>query len=180
MSKLKIISAGLLNYFWNNVFTHIPVHFIRKGFLRLFNRKISSSSVILLHTRILNFWSLEIGERSVVNQYALLDCRKFKVIIREDVDIGPYAKIWTLGHDPDSETHQVEGGNVIIEDHVWIASNVTVLPKLTLGRGSVVAASSLVIKDIPSLEVWGGVPARYIRRRNNPLKYKLSYTPYFD
>jgi putative colanic acid biosynthesis acetyltransferase WcaF len=180
MNKIKIIAAGILNYFWNDLVTHIPVHFIRKGFLRLFNRKISRSAVILLHTRILNFWSVVIGDRSVINQYVLLDCRKYPVIIRHDVDIGPYSKIWTLGHDPDSPTHEVEGGQVVIEDHCWIASNVTILPRVTLGRGCVVAAASVVSKNIPPLTLWGGMPARFIRSRTNALTYKLNYTPYFD
>lgn len=180
MTVIKLFVAGFLNYVWNDWVTHIPWHGFRKFFLRLFNRKISASSKILMHTRILNFWNIEIGDRVVINQYVVLDCRQFKIRIAEDSDIGPYTKIWTLGHDPDSPKHDVVGGDVIIEDHVWIASNVTILPNLKLHKGAVVAASSTVTKSIPALEIWGGSPAKKLRERSNDLSYKLIYTPYFE
>lgn len=172
--------AGLLNYTWNNIVTHIPIHFLRKCFLRLFNGNISKSCVILLHVRILNFWSVEIGDRAVVNQYVLIDCRKYKVRIAHDADIGPYCRIWTLGHDADSSSHGVRGGDVIIRNHVWLASGVTILPDVELGAGAVAASGSVITKNIPPMEIWSGVPARYVRKRNNELKYQLNYVPYFE
>lgn len=180
MTLLKMFGAGLLNYLWNNIITHIPIHAFRKAFLRIVNRKISKSSVILLHVRILNFWSVEIGDRVVINQYALLDCRKHKVIIANDVDIGPYCRIWTLGHDVDSNSHGVRGGDVVIGHHVWLASSVTLLPCIELGAGAVVGSGAVVSKNIPAMEVWSGVPAKFVRRRKNDLRYKLNYVPYFE
>lgn len=180
MNRLKIFAAGFLNYLWNNIVTHIPIHFLRKSFLRLFNSKISRSSVILLHVRILNFWSVEIGDRVVINQYVLIDCRKFKVVIHHDADIGPYSRIWTTGHHPDSNTHAIYGGNVLISHHVWIASGVTILPGIVIGSGAVVATGSVVTKSIPDLEIWSGVPAKFSRKRNNQLNYQLNFQPYFE
>jgi maltose O-acetyltransferase len=180
MRSIKLLLAGFLNYLWNGFITHIPWHGFRKFFLRLLNQKISRSCVILMHTRILDFWKVEIGDRVVINQYCLLDCRKFKIQIASDTDIGPYVKIWTLGHDPDSDNHEVMGGDVVIEDHVWVASNVTILSNLQVGRGAVIASSSTVTKSIPALEIWGGSPAKKIRLRKNSLTYQLNYTPYFE
>jgi putative colanic acid biosynthesis acetyltransferase WcaF len=180
MSKLKIFVAGFLNFVWNDIVTHVPSHFIRKLFLRMVNRKIAVSSKILMHTRILNFWAIEIGERVVVNQYCLLDCRRYKISIDHDADIGPYSRFWTSGHDPDSATHEIKGGDLKIGHHVWIASNVTVLPNITIGAGAVVAASSLVSKNIPESEIWAGVPATFQRKRKNPLTYNLVFQPYFE
>jgi maltose O-acetyltransferase len=180
MTTLKIFAAGFANFLWNDIITHMPFRFARKLFLRLFNRKISGSSVILMHARILNFWNIEIGERVVINQYVLLDCRRHKVIIHHDADLGPYSRVWTLGHNPDSETHETTGGSVIIGHHVWIASGVTILPSVQLGEGAVVAAGSVVTKSIPPMEIWGGSPACLIRRRENTLTYTLKYNPYFE
>ncbi len=146
----------------------------------LINRKIHWRSVILMHTKLLNFWKLEIGERVIINQHCLLDCRKYKIVIENDTDIGTYTKIWTLGHDPDSDTHDVRGGDVLISHHVWIASNATILPGVVIGAGAVVAASSLVHKSIHSLEVVGGNPAKFIKSRHNSLTYRLGYTPFFE
>jgi maltose O-acetyltransferase len=177
---MKLWLGSFLNYLFNDIITHVPIHFIRLGFLRLFNKEISREAKILLHVKILNFWEVEIGPRSVINQYCLLDCRLFKIFIKNDVDIGPYTRIWTLGHDPDNENHSVKGGNVIIEDHVWIASGVTLLPDITIGRGAVLASGSVVTKSTESLGIYGGNPARKIKDRNNSLDYSLNFTPIFQ
>jgi putative colanic acid biosynthesis acetyltransferase WcaF len=180
MTVVKLFVAGFLNYLWNNFITHLPWHALRKTFLRLFNKQISSSCVILLHTRILNFWNVSIEDRVVINQYCLIDCRRYRVTIKHDADIGPYTKIWTIGHMPDSPVHEIYGGEVVIGHHAWIASDVTILPSVIVGEGAVIGASSVVHKPVPSLEIWAGVPARFIKKRNNMLQYQLKYTPYFE
>lgn len=174
------VGGAVLNYLYNNVISHLPVHFIRKGFLRLFNRKIHATAVILLHTRILHFWKVEIGARVVINQYCLLDNRRYKVIIHHDTDIGPYTKIWTSGHDPNSESHALTGGNVVIGHHVWIASGVTVLPNLYVADGTVIGAASVLHKSTNESDVVAGNPVRFIRKRNNGLTYRLCYKPVLE
>jgi maltose O-acetyltransferase len=177
---VNLIAGAFLNWLYNDVISHVPIHFIRKSFLRLGNRNISRSCRILMHTRFLNFWNIQIGDRVVINQHCLLDCRMYRISIASDADIGPYTRIWTLGHNPDSNTHAVIGSNVIIEDHVWVASGVTILPGVTLRRGAVVAAASVVVKDVAELTIVAGNPARFIRRRDNDLTYTLNYNPLFD
>ena len=54
---------------------------------------------------------------------------------------------------------------VVIENDVWIGCNVTILPGVTVGTGSVIAAGSVVTKDIPPYAIYGGVPAKLIRMR---------------
>jgi len=54
-------------------------------------------------------------------------------------------------------------GNVIIEDDVMVGANTTILPGVTIGKGAVVSACSLVNKDIPPYTFVGGVPARVIK-----------------
>lgn len=177
---MKIWLASLLNYIFNNIVTHIPWHGFRLFFLRLFNRNIAPTAKILLHVRILSFWDVRIGENVVINQYCLLDCRKFSVIIEHNTDIGPYTRIWTLGHDPDDDEHGLYGGDVRIGDHVWIASGATILPNLTLGKGCVIAASAVVHKSVNPAMIVAGNPATEVRRRKNSMKYKLSYKPIFE
>lgn len=53
----------------------------------------------------------------------------------------------------------------VIEDEVWLGAHVVVLRGVRIGRGAVVAAGAVVTKDVPSMEIWGGVPARYLRAR---------------
>jgi acetyltransferase-like isoleucine patch superfamily enzyme len=54
---------------------------------------------------------------------------------------------------------------VKIEDDCWIAANTVILAGVTIGRGSVVAAGSVVTKDVPPYSIVGGVPAKVIKSR---------------
>ncbi|GEO09881.1 transferase [Segetibacter aerophilus] len=53
---------------------------------------------------------------------------------------------------------------VIIEDEVFIGANSIILKGVHIGKGAIIGAGSVVSKSIPGLEVWGGNPARYIRK----------------
>ena len=52
----------------------------------------------------------------------------------------------------------------VIEDNVWIGANTFVLPGVTIGRGSVISANSVVVKDIPPMVIAGGNPAIIIKK----------------
>ena len=54
-------------------------------------------------------------------------------------------------------------GAVIIGDNVWIGDKATILPGVTIGNGSIVAANSVVSKDIPEFVVAAGIPAKVIK-----------------
>ena len=56
-------------------------------------------------------------------------------------------------------------GTTIVEDDVWIGFGVIVCGPVKIGKGAIVAAGSVVTKDIPPCEIWGGVPARKISDR---------------
>ncbi len=56
---------------------------------------------------------------------------------------------------------------VIIEDNAWIAIGAIILPGVTVGRNSIVAAGAVVDADVPAFTMVGGVPAKVIRRLNN-------------
>lgn len=56
-------------------------------------------------------------------------------------------------------------GDVTIQDFCWIGANVFMNPGVTIGENSVVGANSVVTTNIPAGEIWGGVPARFIRKK---------------
>jgi maltose O-acetyltransferase len=122
---------------------------------------------------------ISIGPRSFVNPNCILDARGGVLFVGDDVDIGTCSHIWTLEHDPNDAEHGTKGGPVTIEDHVWIASRVTILPGVTIGRGAVIASGSVVTKDVPELAIVAGVPAKVIGQRDNPLTYQLNCGPRF-
>jgi carbonic anhydrase/acetyltransferase-like protein (isoleucine patch superfamily) len=59
--------------------------------------------------------------------------------------------------------HDDQVGDIVLEDDVWLATNVSVMAGVTIGNGAVVAAGSVVTKSLPGGVVAAGVPARVIR-----------------
>lgn len=53
--------------------------------------------------------------------------------------------------------------DVILGDNVWVGANSTLLPGCRIGDNSIIAAGSVVNKEVPQNQIWGGVPARKIR-----------------
>lgn len=60
--------------------------------------------------------------------------------------------------------------DVVIEDYVWIGANVFINPGCKIGKNSIVGANSVVTKDIPENSIYGGVPARLIRKKDFNVK----------
>jgi maltose O-acetyltransferase len=138
-----------------------------------------SGVFVALDVSLLKPANVKLGARVVVNAHCILDGRYAELCIGDDTDIGTHSHIWTLEHDPNDPAHGTRGAPVLIEDHVWIASRVTILPGVTIGRGAVVAAGAVVTKDVPPMAIVAGVPARIIGQRQNPLTYRLAFNPRF-
>jgi serine acetyltransferase len=55
--------------------------------------------------------------------------------------------------------------STVIESDVWVGCGATIMTGVRIGRGSIIAAGSVVVKDVPPYEIHGGSPARKIRDR---------------
>lgn len=93
--------------------------------------------------------------------------------IGDDVMIGPDVMIFTQNHETSRldipmrlQTAPKKG--VVIEDDVWIAARVIILPGITIHKGAIVGAGAVVTKDVPQYAVVGGNPARVIKYRKQP------------
>lgn len=114
--------------------------------------------------------TIVLGRRCGVGRYTEISAQDSQVTIGDDVRIAGHVWIGTSNHvfaDPDRSiaTQGAVQLPVFIEDDVWIGEKATVLPGVTIGRGSVVAAGAVVTRDVPPYSVVGGVPARLIKRR---------------
>ncbi|NOW94060.1 sugar O-acetyltransferase [Mucilaginibacter sp. SG564] len=85
--------------------------------------------------------------------------------IGDDVMIGPNVSIITTGHplDPSQRRSVTIGKPIVIERNVWIAAGAIIIGGVTIGKNSVVAAGSVVTKNVPPNTLVGGNPARVIR-----------------
>lgn len=99
-----------------------------------------------------------IGNRSWV--YAL-----DKITIGEKCCIGEYVKLLTGYHDITTWNFAFKSKPITIGSCVWIATGAMILPGVTIGDGAVVAAGSVVTKDVAPWTVVGGNPARFLKNR---------------
>ena len=60
----------------------------------------------------------------------------------------------------------ISKGCVVIEDNVWLGDNVCVLPGVTIGKGSVIGANSVVTHSIPPYSIAVGTPAKIVLKDN--------------
>ncbi len=92
-------------------------------------------------------------------------------IIGDYVMMGENCTIITRNHKHDRlDTPMMYQGfeeerPVIIDDDVWIGDNVTILPGVHVGKGSIIAAAAVVTHDIPEYSIVAGVPAKIIKSR---------------
>jgi acetyltransferase-like isoleucine patch superfamily enzyme len=116
--------------------------------------------------------NIEIGANSYFNSGKISTGKNSKVTIGEWCAIGHNVNIHAITHNPDRATGPVNNRpaveeSVIIQDHVWIGSNVIVLPGITVGSNSVIGANAVVTKNVPENTIVGGIPAKIIRYKNH-------------
>jgi len=86
------------------------------------------------------------------------------ITIENDVFIGPHCVLATEYHPEEpSQRHTLLTKPIVIKQNAWLGANVTVLAGVTIGRNAIVAAGSVVTKDVPDNSVVAGTPARVIR-----------------
>ncbi|KAJ0123651.1 Galactoside o-acetyltransferase [Diaporthe amygdali] len=109
--------------------------------------------------------NISIGERFYANfNLVILDCAI--VTIGNRVMMGPNVSIFAATHETEvaSRRDNIEYARpVSIGDDCWIGGHVVVLPGVTIGKGCVIAAGSIVTKEVPAWSVAKGVPARVFK-----------------
>lgn len=109
--------------------------------------------------------SLVIGENTFINYGCSIAALK-SVKIGRDCSIGTYVILMDNdfhGLEPEKRQEMPESLPITIGDNVWLGARVIVLRGVSIGDNSVVAAGSVVTKDIPAGVIAAGVPAKVIR-----------------
>ena len=108
---------------------------------------------------------LSIGQRSVFNVQCFFDLAA-PITIGEFAGFGPQVMLITGAHqigESGCRLGSLEPKPIHIGNGAWLGARCTILPGVTIGDGAVVAAGSLITKDVPPNALVGGVPARLIR-----------------
>lgn len=93
------------------------------------------------------------------------DRKVTKIIIGHNVRLGPTVKFFAAGHKVEDINLADNSASIEINDHVWIGGNSTILQGVTIGEGAIVAAGSVVVKNVAPYTIVGGIPAKYLKDR---------------
>lgn len=180
MGRIKdvLLQCKFLLVAWVNLSYVVIPNPIRKWYLRCFGIRIGKDSCIHRGCKFFHVGGLSIGENSVVNFGCYLDNRR-GITIGKNVGIAHNTKIYTLGHNIDSPEFETKGAPVVIEDDAFVFSNSLIMPGVTIHRGAIVLAGSVVTKDVEAWTIVGGNPAKKIKDRQRKIAYKQKYNYWF-
>ena len=189
---LRVFCVRILNYVTNHVVAHVPSFTLRHlWYQRALGIQLGQHASVHMGTYV-EFWGpreirrigVRIGRNSRIGRNCSLDARS-PLSIGDNVSVSPEVIILAGTHDvndPRFAASPVGPWAVSIEDYVWIGTRAMILPGVTVGRGAVVAAGSVVTKDVPPLTIVAGVPAKPIGSRDSGATvYELDSTqPLFE
>lgn len=137
---------------------------IKKRLSELINSKVDDSTRVFIpfHT---NFGQhISIGKNVFINHgCTFLDLGGIR--IEDDVLIGPKVSLITENHPVNpSDRKSLNLSAIHIKKNVWLGAASTILPGVTVGENSIVAAGAVVTKDVPKNTVVAGVPAKEIKK----------------
>ncbi len=159
--KVRRIAYQVFIWIVNNLVLRLPCNALRIGFVRLIGAKVGLGTRIERGVKLDFPWRLRIGMHSTINPGVYLDCRGDVISIGNYVDISSDAIVYTLTHDIYTIDFGVRSRPVELLDSVWICSRAIVLPGTTIGKGSVIAANSVVTGCIGGHQLWQGNPAAF-------------------
>src|SRR3984957_2523494 len=137
---------------------------IRSLFSQLIGKEVDESFLLIPPFYTAGGNEIRLGRHVFVNQ----NCTFYDLgglQISDDVMIGPHVSLITTGHplEPSQRRVVTIGKPIVVEKGVWIAAGAIIIGGVTVGAHSVVAAGSVVTKDVPANTLVGGNPARVIR-----------------
>ncbi|MFD2742976.1 MULTISPECIES: acyltransferase [Sphingobacterium] len=163
------------------VYIHLGLQGLSDRLLSVFykSRFGSCGSSVMIKPCTSNFKGFEnihIGTGVRIARYAVIYSTNAKVFIGNNVGAAPYLSIISGNHSVGKVGHimfeqsvddKIEGEDqdVILEDDLWIGIRVSILSGVKIGRGSVIAAGSVVNKSCPPYSIIGGVPAKVLKFR---------------
>jgi putative colanic acid biosynthesis acetyltransferase WcaF len=141
-----------------------PFYGPKRWLLRIFGAKVGRAVIIKPHVRIKFPWRCRIGDHCWIGEDVWID-NLAPVHLSNDVCLSQGAFLCTGSHDHLSPTFDLIVKPIVIEEEAWIAAKSIILQGVTVGRGAVVAAGSVVPRDVPSGVIVAGSPCRPVGDR---------------
>ena len=137
---------------------------VNQGRMTFGERVRLDSTVAKLEMVVMPGGHLEVGNNVFINYGSSLVSSKH-VKVGNDVLIGTHVMVMDCDfHRVEDKSWDTSGEEIVLEDRVWLGNRSIVLKGVTVGHDAVVAAGSVVTKDVPPRTVVAGVPAKVVRR----------------
>lgn len=143
-----------------------------------FGMKIGVKSRIGIGTKVISPANITIGDRTVVNEFCLLDGRG-GLFIKDDVSISIYTKIITASHHANSNSFEYYQSSVSIENRVWIGCAAIILDGSKLNDNCIIGAGTVFKGSADCNGIYIGNPSKKIKDRILDSDYMIDYNPYF-
>jgi len=136
-------------------------------------RSIGKNSIFNPYS-IFSFENITVGNDVYIGPGATFLCTESEIILGNKIMFGPNVSLIAGDHNSsvigkymfDVKKKLPENDlPIIIEDDVWVGAGATVLKGVTIGTGAIVAAGSVVVKNIPPYSICAGVPAKVLKKR---------------
>jgi len=100
---------------------------------------------------------LKLGKNFDIGTFTYINSH-YGVEIGDNVQIGSHCSIYS------HSTIDSKKGPVILKKNCKIGTHSTIMPNVTIGEGAVIAAYSFVTKNVPTNEIWAGIPAKFMKK----------------
>jgi putative colanic acid biosynthesis acetyltransferase WcaF len=145
----------------------LPLASPKRWLLRLFGARIGAGLVIKPNVRIKFPWRLSLGDHCWIGQGAWID-NLADVTLGSHVCVSQQVYICTGSHDHRKRTFDLIVRPIVVDTGAWLGARALILGGVTVGANAVVAAGSVVDKDVPPAAIVGGTPARPIAASRQP------------
>lgn len=142
-----------------------PCFGLRRAILRGFGATVGSNVNIYPSALIYYPWNLEIGDDSSIGEWALV-YNLGRVTIGARTTISQRAHLCAGTHDYKNPSMPLIKPPIEIGDEVWVCADAFIGPNVTVADRVIVAAASVVVKDVSEGQIVGGNPAKYIKERS--------------
>lgn len=178
MCKLHKAVYYAVTLWGNRIINKLPSRHIRRWFYQMLGAKLGKDCFPSRRVEILLPKGLKLGDRVSVAWFVELDARG-GIVVGHDTNISSHVKLITGSHDVNDPKFTADFLPIHIGHHCWIGTGAMILQGVRVGDGAVVAAGSVVTKDVEPWSVVAGIPAKKISTRHDNVDYHTGKTPMF-
>lgn len=141
-----------------------PFHAWRSWLLRMFGATVGPNVHIYPRARIWAPWNLVCHEAAAIGDGAII-YNPVRVTLGSHAIVSQEAYLCGATHDYDDAAFPLKALPITLGAYTWVCARASVLPGVTVGEGAVLALGSVASRDLEPWTVYGGVPARKIKKR---------------